>query len=89
MAFDEIPLENQKRAIEVLIELKFNRILTKGGNYKNAFDGAENLKQLIKWANKQIIIMPGAGITSENYKEISVKLGVYELHGTKIVGKLN
>ena len=33
--------------------------------------------------------MPGAGITSENYKEISVKLGVYELHGTKIVGKLN
>jgi copper homeostasis protein len=63
--------------------------LTKGGPFKSAFEGKENLKKLISHANKKIIIMPGASITKNNYKTLAEELNVYELHGTKIVGILD
>lgn len=97
MAFDLIgenkdlsPEENLKEkfsAIEKLIELKFDRILTKGCA-DNAVSGKHNLKRLIEFANERIIIMPGGGITEVNKYELARFTNAKELHGTKIVGAL-
>jgi copper homeostasis protein len=59
-----------------LIDHHIQRVLTKGGKVKNAFEGKENLK---KWVNKygsQIEILPGGGITHENYQELVLFTGV-------------
>ncbi|WP_337993004.1 copper homeostasis protein CutC [Clostridium sp. 'White wine YQ'] len=85
MAFDEI--QDKKEAIDILADLGVDRILTKGGADK-AEKNINELAELIKYANKKIIILPGGGITSENFKRIAEATGARELHGTKIVGNL-
>ena len=82
MAFDEI--ENKKEAIDKLVELGVDRILTKGGN-ENALSGKDVLKELVKYANDRIIIMPGKGVNKENREYILEYTGAKEIHGTKIV----
>ena len=69
------------QSLEDVISLGFDRILTSGGK-RTALEGAETIAQLIKQANDRIIIMPGAGITPENFAEIIEKTGATELHGT-------
>lgn len=90
MAFDEIKDNdvNWKDNIEILIKLGCDRILTKGGK-TNAIEGKENIKKYIEYANKRIVIMPGGGVNSDNYKELIEYTGAKEVHGTKIVGLLN
>ncbi len=66
-------------ALENLIELGCERILTSGGMPK-AYAGLENLKRLIDKANNRIIIMPGSGINEENAKEIVNFTGASEIH---------
>ncbi|QZY55808.1 copper homeostasis protein CutC [Crassaminicella profunda] len=85
MAFDEI--EDKKRALEELVELKVDTILTKGCKTK-AFDGKETIKELIHLSKDRIIILPGGGITKENYLELMQYTNAKEVHGTKIVGRL-
>ena len=68
-------------AMETAIELGCERILTSGG-YDTAIEGAEIIRKLIEKAGERIIIMPGAGITPENVKELIQKTGAKELHGT-------
>lgn len=82
MAFDEI--ENKKEAIDILVDIGIDRILTKGGE-KNAPSNLEVLKELIEYANNRIIVMPGGGITSENRDYIKNYTNAEELHGSKIV----
>src|SRR6185437_9496957 len=62
-AFDRVadPFE----ALEDIIELGFERILTSGLKPK-AIDALELLSQLIKQSDERIIIMPGSGVTAEN-----------------------
>lgn len=86
MAFDEI--KDKEEAIEELIELKVDRILTKGCK-TNAFDGKEIIRKLTSKSKDKIIILPGGGITKENYLDIINYTKVKEVHGTKIVGVLN
>jgi copper homeostasis protein len=69
------------RAMETIVELGCERILTSGG-YDTAIEGAETIRQLIEKAGERIIIMPGAGITPENAGELIRKTGLRELHGT-------
>ena len=90
MAFDEIKDNdvNWKDNIEILIKLGCDRILTKGGK-TNAIEGKDNIKKYIEYANKRIVIMPGGGVNSENYKELIEFTGAKEVHGTNIVGLLN
>ncbi|GAA0743032.1 copper homeostasis protein CutC [Clostridium oceanicum] len=85
MAFDEI--KDKEEAIEELIELKVDRILTKGCK-TNAFDGKEIIRKLTSKSKDKIIILPGGGITKENYLDIINYTKVKEVHGTKIVGVL-
>ena len=89
MAFDDIKDINTqyKKNIDILINLGINRILTKGCK-DNAFQGKNNIKNYLEYANNRIIIMPGKGITNQNYKELVELIGCKEIHGTKIVGEL-
>jgi len=68
-------------AMETIIELGCERILTSGG-YDTAIEGAGIINKLIEQAGDRIIIMPGAGITPENINELIRKTGANELHGT-------
>jgi len=68
-------------AMETIIDLGCERILTSGG-YDTAIEGVEVIRKLIEKAGKRVIIMPGSGITPENVKEIIQKTGAKELHGT-------
>lgn len=85
MAFDEI--ENKKEAIDTLVDLKIDRILTKGGAV-SALENLESLKELIEYANDRIILIPGAGINEDNRANVIQITGAKEIHGTKIVGNL-
>ncbi|HBK68916.1 MAG TPA: copper homeostasis protein CutC [Firmicutes bacterium] len=85
MAFDEI--EDKKGALNQLIDLGIDRVLTKGGQGA-ALDNQQTLKELVDYANNRIIILAGGGITKDNYRELVKNTGIKEIHGTKIVGKL-
>jgi copper homeostasis protein len=78
-AFDRVadPVE----ALEDVIELGFERILTSGLKPK-AEDGRQTIFELISKANDRIIIMPGSGITSENIISIAESTGAKELHSS-------
>lgn len=82
MAFDEI--EDKKSAIDELVELGIDRILTKGGS-SDAITGKDTLKQLVKYANERICIMPGKGVNIENREYLLEYTGTREIHGSKIV----
>ena len=90
MAFDEIKDINTeyKKNIDILINLGINRILTKGCKF-NAFQGKNSIINYLEYAKDRIIIMPGKGITNQNYKELVSFTGCKEIHGTKIVGILD
>lgn len=78
-AFDMTP--DPFRAMEEIIELGFDRILTSG--HKNTVhEGKELLAELIKKANDRIIIMPGSGISEENILEMKRATAAHEFHLT-------
>ncbi|MBY0757301.1 copper homeostasis protein CutC [Clostridium sardiniense] len=82
MAFDEI--EDKNSAIDVLVDLGIDRILTKGGS-TNAPNNLDKLKELVEYAGDRIIIMPGGGINCNNREHIYNMTNAKELHGSKIV----
>lgn len=82
MAFDEI--HDMNLAIDQLVELGVDRILTKGG-HGNAMEGKDKLKELVEYANGRIIIMPGKGVNVLNRDLILEHTGAKEIHGTKVV----
>lgn len=86
MAFDVLEKSDQFKAIDWLAERGVQRILTHGsqnaGPIENNF---EHLKRLVEYANKRLIILPGAGIRYDNFKQVLDMLQVREVHGTKIV----
>ena len=84
MAFDEIPSQYHFNTIDLLIDLGFTRILTKGCQSK-ALDGIENIKKYLQYSNERIIILPGGGLTKENYLNFVELSECREVHGTKIV----
>ena len=85
MAFDHIPLEEQKEALDQLVELGFTRILTHGSAQNNdIFENIAHLKDLVDHADDRIEIMIGGGVTADNYQELIEKTGVKAAHGTKI-----
>lgn len=69
------------RALEDVIEIGCERILTSGGE-SSALKGADMLSRLIKQAAGRIRIMPGAGITEHNISEIIRKTGAREFHAS-------
>jgi copper homeostasis protein len=76
-AFDEVV--NPFEALEGLIELGIDRVLT-SGQQESAELGIPLLAQLVRRAQNRISIMPGAGINGENAKRIWCETGARELH---------
>lgn len=72
---------NQSKALEDVISLGCDRILTSGACY-TAYQGAEDIKQLVLLSGGRINIMAGAGITAQNVEKLIRKTGVTEIHGT-------
>lgn len=86
MAFDVIPEELQFAAIDYLVSLGFDRILTHGGaSQTDINENLPRLKELIAYADGRITILPGGGVTYANVDSIAKSLGVQEAHGTKVV----
>jgi copper homeostasis protein len=78
-AFDRVA--DSFEALEDIIELGFERILTSGLKPK-AIESTELLSQLIKQSNGRIIIMPGSGVTAENIVSIAESTGATEFHSS-------
>lgn len=86
MAFDELSEDQQLELIPWLVEHDVTRILTHGGPLgTDILDNSVRLKKLISASDGKIEILPGGGITLENYERIATELGVTQVHGTKIV----
>jgi copper homeostasis protein len=68
-----------KQALERLIELGVQRVLT-SGQEASCLEGLELLAALQKQAAGRIIIMPGGGITQRNARKIVDATGVSEVH---------
>ena len=85
-AFDRVadPFE----ALEDIIELGFERILTSGLKPK-AIDSLDLLSKLIKQSDERIIIMPGSGVTAENIITIAESTGAKEFHSSATFVKQN
>lgn len=84
-AFDVTP--DPFKALDTLINLGIKRILTKG--QKNTTEeGAELLKQLVKYSKGKISLMPG-GCRPYNIKWIIEDLGFEEVHLASFISKVD
>ena len=70
-------------ALEQIIELGFDRILT-SGQQPSAMEGAPLIRKLIQKAGGRIAIMPGAGVTPSNIDTLHELTGAVEFHGTRL-----
>ncbi len=66
-------------ALETLIELGVDRVLTTGQE-SSVLEGLDVITKLVEKAGERIIIMPGGGITEHNFKKIVETSGVKEVH---------
>ncbi|GEA61638.1 copper homeostasis protein CutC [Vibrio comitans] len=71
--------QNVERALEDIISLGCERILT-SGQRSTALAGIETLAKLHQQAAGRIQIMAGAGVNADNALEILNKTGIKELH---------
>lgn len=76
-AFDQC--RNPFEALEQLIELGCNRILT-SGQQPTAEQGIPLLRELVQRAGDRIIILPGSGINEKNIAHIAKETGAKEFH---------
>ena len=74
-------ITDRLRAIDMAVELGFDRILTSGGA-QNADTGASEIAKMVQHAGEAIIIMPGSGITAENVAHIFKATGAKEFHAS-------
>ena len=75
-AFDIV--QDPFKEIENLIDIGVNRLLTSGQKDK-AIDGLDLLNELKEKTNNKIVIMPGSGITIDNFKKFN---SFEEIHGS-------
>ncbi|RYE01367.1 MAG: copper homeostasis protein CutC, partial [Sphingobacteriales bacterium] len=66
-------------ALEQLVELGFQRILT-SGQQPAAPEGAKLIAQLVAAAGDRIIVMPGSGVRPDNIKGLATATGAIEFH---------
>jgi copper homeostasis protein len=68
-------------AVELLIDLGVDRILTSGGQ-ANAGAGIETIRHLQDAYGDRLQILAGSGVTLKNAHEILDKTGIHQLHST-------
>jgi copper homeostasis protein len=72
---------DQAAALEAVIDLGFERVLTSGG-MPSAVAGAPLLSRLVAQAGKRITVMPGAGIEPGNIAALREATGAREFHAS-------
>ena len=72
---------NQFEAMETIIKIGFDRILTSGGK-STAIEGARQIAELAEKAKERIIIMPGSGINPLNVADLVHFTKVNEIHAS-------
>ncbi|XP_073840812.1 copper homeostasis protein cutC homolog isoform X2 [Musca autumnalis] len=87
-AFDVTNPEKMHETTKQIIELGFQRILSSGFR-QNALDGLDNLAQLIARHHRDIIIMPGAGISISNLEEILTATKCVDFHSSAKAGAID
>lgn len=80
-AFDEIP--DLEQAIDDLVGCGFSTILTSGG-HANVDEGERTLMELVAYAGKRIVIMPGGGLRSTNIHRIATRTNATFYHSSAI-----
>ena len=78
-AFDVTP--DAFEAIETLIDLGADRVLTSGQKSK-AMEGIDLIKVLNNQYGEKIQILPGSGMNAENAKMMMNYTGVYQVHSS-------
>jgi len=78
-AFDLVP--DRDAALETVIELGIERILTSGG-VPRAMDGLEAIRHSVEKAAGRVVVMPGSGIRAGNVLEILQRTGAKEVHAS-------
>ena len=76
-AFDRVA--DQNAALDTLIELGIDRVLTSGGA-DSALAGADSIRSLVKQASGRIRIMAGGGVRGHNARDLVRLTDVQELH---------
>jgi len=76
-AFDVFP--DRSEALERLISLGVERVLTSGGA-PTAPEGAKEIRRLVVQAKDRITILPGGGINADNVARLVQQTGVREVH---------
>jgi copper homeostasis protein len=76
-AFDEV--DDQLRALDVLIDAGVSRVLTSGG-HAAAIDGADQLARLVDHAAGRIVIMAGGKVRAPIAHELVARARVREVH---------
>lgn len=77
LAFERVP--HQGKAVETLVDIGFERVLTKGGG-KTALDGIDGIRRLADQSTGRIRIMAGGSVREDNVREIVDRTGVTEIH---------
>jgi len=72
---------DQASALETLIDLGFERVLTSGGA-PSAMAGASVLSRLVAQAGERITVMPGAGIEPGNVAALRTLTRAREFHAS-------
>jgi copper homeostasis protein len=78
-AFDACP--NQPQALEDVIALGCQRLLTSGGQ-PTAEAGQNQLAALVAQATGRISVMPGAGISAANVRALALATGAQDFHAS-------
>jgi copper homeostasis protein len=82
-AFDSA--QDFPQALEQLVELGVNRILTSGGA-ATALEGAPAISALVSQARDRIAIIAGGGVRDHNVRELIARTGVREVHARQVRG---
>lgn len=76
-AIDVVP--DWKRGLEALVRLGVTRVLT-SGQRSDVFFALETIAEMIEFVGDAIEILPGAGITRENVRQVVQKTGCRQVH---------
>ncbi len=68
-----------KRALDTLISLGIDRVLT-SGQEPDVFFAMDTIKEMVAYAGDSIQILPGAGVTLRNAAKIAEYTGASQLH---------
>lgn len=72
---------DQAQALEDIVALGCQRILTSGGQI-SAMQGQARLAALVQQAAGRLSIMPGAGLTPRNIRALAAGTGAHEFHAS-------